>query len=149
MSSCTATIIACGHDYVELRLADARSCPGCADAGGCGIGPLLDALQPARRTLWLPRVRGDRHRPGETVQIYLPAGSLLRAAGIAYALPLAAGITGACLASWLPTPGSADAWTAAGALLGATVAWLYGKRLAGRLALPRLIPSREGCAEPA
>ena len=105
----------------------AAYCPRCAAGNGCGAG-LLAAGSPTRQI----EVQLDRAQVptvGETVQLLLSPGTLLRAAGLGYGLPLAGALLGAAAAFVL------DAGDAVAILL--SVAGLASGVAAGRWLLAR------------
>lgn len=142
----TARVVTCVDDYVELRLDPMTSCRACTGNHGCGVGPLISVLQGDGGTCRVPLPAGVMFRPGELVRLILPPAGLLRAAALAYLLPLVAGFAGAWLAGGLASPGAADACAAAGGLAGLGLAVLCGRRLGRGLAAPRVLPASDPAA---
>jgi sigma-E factor negative regulatory protein RseC len=106
------------------------SCGGCSGNQGCGLGPLLAMLRPARpHSLEIDISCGGASalKVGDTVRIAMAGNQLLKIVSLAYLLPLLGMLSGALLAS-RAVPDAADIGVLAGALSG-----LFG--VSGLLAL--------------
>lgn len=73
-------------------------CPRCAAGKGCGAGLLAGTGGPAEVSVQLPS--GHRYHVGDAVTLSIASSSLLRAALLAYGLPLA-GTVAALTVGWL------------------------------------------------
>ena len=76
----------------------ATGCPRCAAGKGCGAGLLTGTSDPTEIEIQLPP--GHHYRVGEDVTLSIASSSLLRAALLAYGLPLA-GTVLALIIGWL------------------------------------------------
>jgi sigma-E factor negative regulatory protein RseC len=114
------TVLRVDGDLAWVECERGAPCAMCPGRGACESAALSGAA--SRHRL---RARCDMHRPapGSEVVVGIPAGALLRAALIAYAVPLASLLAGAGLGSMAGTAASA-----AGAALGLAA----GVVLAGR-----------------
>lgn len=93
------------YAWVEAK-GEASACGACAQRSGCAsagqAASLLDGLKPSAPGNRLLRLRNTiRARPGDAVMIESAEGMVLRAAWLAYGIPLLLGIAGAVLASML------------------------------------------------
>ncbi len=136
----TGTVLRCGTKRIEVQLDPVIACAGCAGTGGCGIGPLVNALRRGPDTCVLALPDSELYPPGARVRVCLPAPRMLRAAFVAYGLPLATIFGGSWLASGLAAT-SADLWATAGALGGLVVGVMVGRRLVRDSDGPRLLPA--------
>lgn len=105
----------------------AAYCPRCAAGKGCGAG-LLAAGNPTRQ-IEVDLGRGQIPIIGETVHLSLPPSGLLRAAGIAYGIPLLGALCGAGVAFMLA---AGDAAAALLSLAGLAAGVVTGRRLLAR-----------------
>ena len=114
------TVLRVDGDLAWVECERGAPCAACPGRAACEVTALSGAPSPHRL-----RARCGAHRPapGSEVVVGIPPGTLLRAALIAYAMPLAALLAGAGLGSLGGTAASA-----AGAALGLAA----GVALAGR-----------------
>lgn len=101
MESRLAKVVAVGRERVTVSVA-AAACPRCAAGRGCGAG-LLGPRPPTE--LPVKAAPGVALKPGDSVRLELVPARLLRAAWLAYGLPLAGLVGGALLAAYL-VPGA-------------------------------------------
>lgn len=125
-AECTiGTVLAAGPGTATVAVEAAVACERCAAGRGCGA-----AMPGGRRSSRL-QVSVPRHldlRPGDTVKLGLESAVLLRAAWLAYGLPLTAMV--AAVAA-----GSATTGSEAGAVAFGIAGLLAGAALARRLLL--------------
>ena len=133
------TIVHRNATRVEVRLDAVNTCAGCAATGGCGIGPLVNLLRRRPEACVLELAVAADLQVGDRVRVRLAAPSVLRAATVAYGLPLAGIFCGASLAAAL-APSAIDGWAAGGALAGLAVGLFLGRRLARQSDSPYLLP---------
>ena len=116
-------------------------CRRCAAGKGCGAGLLTDVEQRRRIDVDIPA--GMIPAVGETVSLAISPTQLLKAASIAYGLPLLALVIGAALASLLGI--GADSPVAIGLALGGLLAGVMTSRrlLARDRACEHFVPSVE------
>jgi len=136
----TGTVLRRETKRIEVRLDPVVTCAGCAGTGGCGIGPLVNALRRGPDTCVLALSDSELYPPGARVRVCLPAPRMLRAAVVAYGLPLATIFGGAWLASGLAATGT-DLWATAGAFGGLVLGVMVGRRLVRDGDGPRLLPA--------
>ncbi|HZD53357.1 MAG TPA: SoxR reducing system RseC family protein, partial [Woeseiaceae bacterium] len=113
-----AKVIAVGRHRATVSVEVAAACPRCASGAGCGAGLLVRRREPAE--LEVEIARGISLQPGDRVRLaFLPA-RLLRAAWLAYGLPLGGIVCGTLLSAWLEPRGelAAVAMGVAGLLAG-------------------------------
>lgn len=151
-------VVALHEDRAEVRIQRRGGCDGCGASAGCGTA-LIDRFF-GRRSVSL-RVRNlVGAQVGDRVVIGVSEGGLLRAALVAYLVPILGLVAGAILGQWLgedgalssPSAGSGNLSALAGSLLGFILAlsWLrrYSARRARRSELDPVILRRLG-GEPA
>jgi len=109
-------------DYAWVEIGAGGGCGNCKSQGGCGSG-LLGLSAPSRQHRLLNTVGA---RPGDAVTVSLPDGGVLKAALLAYLLPLALGIGGAAAGMWL---GGSDGHALSGLVVGLGGGWLLLRRL--------------------
>ncbi len=97
MDRASGKIISVRADTATVSVAD-TGCPRCAAGKGCGAGLLTGRPGSTEVELQLPP--GHRYRAGDTVTLSIASSSLLRAALLAYGLPLA-GTVLALTVGWL------------------------------------------------
>ena len=94
-STAIVTRIEGQHAMVEVSPV-AAGCGRCHEAGGCGSGMLNKSLRPQQLSIYrLPNLVGAA--VGDRVIISVPEGSVLRAALLAYLLPVLLLIAGAAV----------------------------------------------------
>jgi positive regulator of sigma E activity len=134
-----ATVLEARAGQLELRLDPVTGCAGCAGTRGCGIGPLVNAFRNRAATWCFPLPAGADYRPGDRVRICLAAPRVLRAAALAYGLPLA-GLWAGGIAGAFMVPAAADLVGMAGAVVGLTGALLLGRKLGEAGGGPSVLP---------
>ncbi len=102
----------------------ATGCPRCAAGKGCGAGLLTGSEGSTQVDIQLPT--GHVYRTGEAVTLTIASSSLLRAALLAYGLPLA-GIVLALTTGWLVMAPLSD-FAAVMIALAGLLAGFYGGR---------------------
>lgn len=118
-------------DYAWVEIGAAPGCGSCKSQGGCGSG-LLGLSAPSRQHRLFNSVNA---RPGDTVSVSMPDGGVLKAALLAYLLPLALGIGGAAAGMWL---GGGDGHALSGLVAGLGGGWLLLRRLTRREPWPQI-----------
>lgn len=134
----TGTVVRREGGRVEVQLDRVEACTGCAGTGGCGIGPLIRALRRRPQACSLSIPEAAEFETGERVRLCLPAPSMLRAAALAYGLPLVGTFGGAGLLAAF-APSAPDWWVASGALGGLAIGFLVGRRRARYGDAPHLL----------
>ncbi|WFE68629.1 SoxR reducing system RseC family protein [Thiomicrospira sp. R3] len=111
------------QNHVWVRTQRESACGGCQGQSSCGTSSLAKVFAMGSQPLLrLPNLM--EARPGDQVLLELDGSSLIKQAFLAYGLPLLGLFTGALLVNtMLLNP--QDWQTAAGALLGMVVAWLW------------------------
>ena len=129
MKSPSASVISVHDDTAVVRVDAAPACARCQAGRGCGAGLLEGGRGPRELTLTCPP--GVDLRPGDRVNLTLGPARLLRAALLAYGLPLAALLGIPATAAWLhgPLADAELAFLAAGSL---AIAVIAGRRLLAR-----------------
>ncbi len=122
-----ARVIAADADWVEIEAQRQTGCSGCSAQTGCGVS-LLDRVL-GRRPLRLRLPNAINAQPGDKVLLGIADDELLKAAVIAYLLPLLGLLVGAMIGAWLFPRlglGSNELWSLAGGVLGFTLvlAWV-------------------------
>jgi sigma-E factor negative regulatory protein RseC len=129
LQSPDATVVAVGSGRATVSV-EAGVCKRCASGRGCGAGLLATPRGP--RVVEVPVANGLVLDVGDRVQLSLPPAQLLRAAWLAYGLPLVALVLATLLASRIGRGHdgiailSAAAGVAAGAWLGRHALKRYG-----------------------
>jgi sigma-E factor negative regulatory protein RseC len=117
-----AVVVGVEGDDIWLRSL-VHQCETCADAGSCGIGKRPPPLQR------LPNTVGAR--PGDVVIVTVASGAVLRAATLAYLLPLVLALIAAALGLRLGGDAAALGGLVGGLLVGWLVARRWGRRQGG------------------
>lgn len=101
-------VVAVAGGRMRLAADRAAGCAACAMRKGCGSAALSAAARPEVIEIACPA--GIAVAPGDEVEVSVPGGNLLAAAGLAYLLPAVAvvGVAGLSLAL-----GLSDLWVAA------------------------------------
>ncbi|MFM1891447.1 MAG: hypothetical protein RLZ44_524 [Pseudomonadota bacterium] len=110
----------------------AAACGGCASQGGCGTASLARFFQRRQRVLWVRNAVSAN--PGDQVLVGLDEGALLRAAWVAYALPLAGLLLGGMLGEALASATTKELSALLFCLLGLITGLALARRLSWRLA---------------
>lgn len=119
MSESDGVVISVDGDMALIQVTPvASSCGKCGDKGGCGKSQAAPSRYTVRNRIGA--------RPGDAVIVAVPEGAVLKAAMLAYLLPLLFVFVGAAIGSAWDSEGIA---TVAGAAIG----------LAGGLILPRIL----------
>ncbi len=105
------------------------ACPRCAAGKGCGAGIFQATQQPRKIEVRIPP--GMKIRRGETIELTIGPKFLLRAAMLAYGLPLAGLVLFPGLA-WLATGSVADGAGIALALAGLAAGLVLGRQILRR-----------------
>jgi sigma-E factor negative regulatory protein RseC len=87
MNAPEATVVTAGSDFATVRVEAAAACARCAAGRGCGAGLLQNGRT---RQIQVRVADGLRLAPGDCVRLYFEPRHLLRAASLAYGLPLLA-----------------------------------------------------------
>ena len=98
--------------HADVAIDAASACARCRAGRGCGAGVFTGV--PRQRVIRLPVPRGERIEVGAEVTVRIPGESLLRAALLAYGLPLA-GLIGGGVAGFALDGGDVVAALAAAA----------------------------------
>lgn len=131
-----------GDGVITVVVDQAPVCTRCAAGKGCGAGLMAGTSNPAELELSLPA--GKRFRRGDTVQLSVAPQWLLRAALIAYGVPLLGTVIAASIA-WLSGIAASDLKAASVVLLGLVGGVLLSRRLLARTGLCRRFePHLEG-----
>ncbi len=139
-----ATVVAVFDDGVTLDVDSAIACARCAAGKGCGAGFLARNRNQLVQARLLP---GVRVHEGQHVHIELAAQNLLRAALLAYGVPLLGAIAGASIA-W--ATGVGDVAAAIMAVVGIVAGLVVSRgRLRRESCLQRLTPVVTGPASAA
>lgn len=140
MDNPEATVIAVRAQRVTVSVDAVAACPRCAAGTGCGAGLLG---RRASSELQVKVAPGVSLAPGDRVRLeFLPA-PMLRAAWLAYGLPLVGLVTGAVGAA--STAPDGDLIAVAGSLAGlAGGAWLGRRALSRHGRLGDCVPTAAG-----
>ena len=132
-------VVAVEADCAWLEPEQGTSCGGCASAAACGakgIGTLASRLEARRFAIGRASARGAGFdlpdlRVGDRLVVAIDDRSLLQAAGLAYALPLAAALTAAIVAQEMS---GSDGMALLAAVAGLAAGFGVMKRAAARMA---------------
>jgi sigma-E factor negative regulatory protein RseC len=120
-----ARVVATGANSATVSVEAQAVCARCAAGRGCGAG----LLQQGRTRLLDVRVADGLHlRPGDRVRLELAPLHLLRAAWLAYGLPLFALVVSVALAA-VAGEGAGDAGMVAAGAAGLAAGLIAGRRL--------------------
>lgn len=120
-----ARVVAVDSAEVTVEVETMVACARCAAGKGCGAGLLVG---PARKKqITVPHTNGLRLRRGDLVLLTMHPRRLLRAAVLAYGLPLFAAILALLLGNWLRN-GLDDAAAVSLAAVGLAAGLLVGRR---------------------
>lgn len=138
-------------DFAWVDVSVAQGCGRCHEPGGCGGVNIARPFGGGSQTVRV--ANGIGARPGDEVGVVVEDGVPLRAALLAYALPVVGVLLGAAAGVALVAPGgSVDLSAAIGAVAGGAAAFASGRgRSAWRagsvpLRLERLVPSSGACS---
>jgi len=124
----TVTAVSVRRDLATVVLEPGVACARCAAGRGCGAG--LFGRRDRSISLAIDATVASGLRPGDRVAVELDDGDLLKAAGLAYGIPLFAAVAAAAMASLLFT---AEAAAVLGALAGLAGGVLYARRRAAAM----------------
>jgi sigma-E factor negative regulatory protein RseC len=128
MNAPEARVVATGSTFATVSVDAAVACARCAAGRGCGAG----LLQQGRTRLIRVRVAdGVDLEPGDRVRLELEPLHLLRAAWLAYGLPLLAMVVSVAVATVMAEQLS-DAATMAFAAVGLAAGLIAGRRILRR-----------------
>jgi sigma-E factor negative regulatory protein RseC len=123
MDRASGKIISVCADTATVSIAD-TGCPRCAAGKGCGAGLLTGRTGSTEVELQLPP--GHHYRAGDKVTLSIASSSLLRAALLAYGLPLAGTVLALTL-GWLLMAPLSDLAAALIALAGLLAGFFAGR----------------------
>lgn len=133
MNTPEGRVVEASGEFATVRVEAAIACARCAAGRGCGAG----LLQKGRARTVKARIPADLYlEPGDLVRLELAPDHLLRAAWLAYGLPLLGAILAVGAASRFAGTGSELPVIACG-LFGLVVGLMAGRR----------ILQREGCLQ--
>ena len=125
-----------GLAWVEVE--SAGGCGRCHEPGGCGGVNIVRPLDGKAKVFRLPNDVGAA--PGDRVGVVIEDGLALKAAMLAYGLPVLSVLAGAAMGTALSVPGREDLGAVLGVLCGAGLAYLFGRgRWQGRVSPVRLV----------
>lgn len=129
-----ATVTSLDGEFVVVEVVPADSgCGRCHEAGGCGSSLLNKSLRPQRfNTYRLPNSIGAT--VGDRVLLVVPEGAVLRAALLAYMLPVVMVIVGAAIGTAIQETGPA---APLGAVVGLGVGLVVLRMIQTRLNVAR------------
>lgn len=137
-----------GYAWVDVTVA--QGCGRCNEPGGCGGVNIARPLASSSQAVRVPN--GIDARPGDEVGVVIEDGVPLRAALLAYALPVIGVLIGAAAGTAVsPVGGSVDLSAGIGAVAGGVMAFLLARgrsawtRGAAPLRLERGGSSSEAC----
>ena len=96
------TVVAVEADAIWVETVRASTCGACKAKAGCGHHLVNQQQSGQRAHLRVPVSSRESHQVGDTVQLALPEGALMRGALWVYGLPLALLVAGAVLETLLP-----------------------------------------------
>ena len=142
-------VVAREGDAVWVETLRRRTCDGCSARHGCGHR-LLDSARSGARARVRALVDGEPPEPGATVVVGIPEGALLRAAAMAYLLPVILLLAGALAGAWIAPQGSLPALVG---LVGLVIGFLcnrwYSQGVRARETMhPRLVRRENTCPPP-
>ncbi len=135
-------VVAVEPGAIWVETVRASTCGACKAKAGCGHHLINEQQSGQRARLRVPSQ--DSHQVGDTVNVALPEGALMRGALWVYGLPLVLLFTGALLGSALPveTVDTSALLGMAGLFLGFAVNRVMSRRAGHTLAYqPRLVPA--------
>ena len=129
METASGRVEAVHNQQITVVVTAPVACRRCAAGNGCGAGLLSGTERERRIDVALPQ--GMQLAPGDHVSLGIAPGQLLRAAGIAYGVPLLSLVGAAGLAALAgSTPGDGPA--IAMALAGLGIGVLISRRILAR-----------------
>jgi sigma-E factor negative regulatory protein RseC len=101
MNAPEARVVAAGSDFATVSVEAVAACARCAAGRGCGAGLLQ---QGRTRLIEVSVAAGLDLEPGDRVRLELAPERILRAAWLAYGLPLLAMVLGVAFAAGMAQP---------------------------------------------
>lgn len=133
-------VIGIDDDRVRIAFRPTAGCRSCAAGFGCGIGPILSLFRLGRETqIELRHSVGGGLQVGDHVTVRIAASALVRAAALAYLIPLLGMLSGSVLAGLL-LPAEGDAAAVSGGITGLALGWLWLVRAQRRRPVVGLSP---------
>jgi sigma-E factor negative regulatory protein RseC len=129
METVVGRVESVGDETVTVVVDSPVACQRCASGKGCGAGLLASGESLRRIDVASPP--GMRFAIGDAVTLSISPRQLLRAASIAYGVPLASLVTGAGLA-WLSGAGQGGPWAIGFAIAGLGTGIVVSRRLLRR-----------------
>ncbi|MFA6062206.1 MAG: SoxR reducing system RseC family protein [Gallionella sp.] len=125
-----AVVVEVEHRYAQVQAHQGNGCSVC-NGKGCGSGKLTQLFCSKPRQFRVDnRINAS---VGDQVIVSVPEGAVLRGVGLVYLLPLVLLFGGASWAgSWAVQEGQRDAYSAAGALSGLLIGFLFAKGYSAR-----------------
>ena len=137
MESAAGLVVSSSDAIATVEVESPVSCRRCASGRGCGAG-LLASGRPGTIDVNIPP--GMALRRGDAVRLVLDSRQLLRAAMLAYGMPLTGLLLFAAIAA-LVSPGAGDAGMAASGLIGLLAGFLFSRwRLRSARTCGRFVP---------
>ena len=138
MLTTTAKVIAIHAQGVEVCARSSAGCERCAQGQGCG-GGLIGALLDKGETRLLARSGASTIQVGDWVALHLSSGALLKAAAVAYLIPLASMVV-FVLGSFAMGMRN-DLWLALTAAVGLAIGRTVAGRYMDRTGIDKLTPT--------
>lgn len=129
----TALVLEVRGDLAAVASAGPLGCKACQAQGGCGTASLARFFQRRSRVTWARNPLAAQ--PGDRVVVGLDERALLRAAWVAYALPLAGLLGGALLGEQLGGAGIKELAAAVAGLIGLIVGLAWSRQLGAGMSL--------------
>ncbi len=140
LSEC-AEIIQLHEDGLTVRSRRPAACAKCERGEGCGGGLVGRLLRNPDQTLFVNTQPDSAWEKGQSVQLLIPASTVLRLAAVAYGLPLLGVMLGALIASFVSENNALTILSAvAGLVAGIVAARLYLRHASDRMLQPQLAP---------
>ncbi len=130
-----ATVLEVRAGLAAVTSVGPRGCNACQVQGGCATASLARFFQRRSRVTWARNPLAAQ--PGDRVVVGLDERALLRAAWVAYALPLAGLLGGAVLGEQLGGAGLKELAAAVAGLIGFIVGLAWSRQLGAGMSLKR------------
>ncbi len=139
MESAIGRISALHEQIATVEVESPVACKRCAAGKGCGAGIFQDADRPRQIQVEIPA--GMTVRQGDTIELTIGPKFLLRAAMLAYGLPLITMITLLALA-WLLSGNPGDGAGIVLAIIGLVIGLFVGRQILSRESIcEQFVPS--------